>query len=256
MFIMVGAFGFIMAAIVRSVSDVPRRRPTSATGNAFLEMFRFTRRQPKVSIPYMLSIASMAMLMNAYISWFPTAMIRSHGLDERSVGLAFGPVFLVSGALGTLFGGLVIARSGLNVVDRVFKFMRMSACGLLPVVVIAPLSGSLVLDLALMGVALFLISSVIGLSSIPFQFIAPENLRAQAIALLSLVSALIGIGLGPLVVGVISDALSSAGHPLPVALALVGAIAVPLIIGLLSVVINAHRATRPPGSAVAAVNLR
>jgi MFS family permease len=241
LFIIIGSSGFIMAAITFFVPNIQRRRGSIVNKNAFWEILLFVRQHPRVTVPYMLSIASMTMLMNANISWFPAAMIRLHNLDEKSIGLAFGPVYLVSGALGTLAGGIFIARNDLNIVERIFKFMRATAFALLAVVIIAPLSGSLAIDLGLMGVAFFLISSVLGLSSIPFQFIAPVHLRAQSIALLSMFSALIGIGLGPLTVGVLSDALSSARHPLSVALALVGAIVVPKIIVLLNVVLNAYR---------------
>jgi MFS family permease len=241
LFIIIGSSGFLIAGIMFFVPNIQRRRGNIVNKNAFWEILRFVREHPRVTVPYMLAIAAMSMLMNAYISWFPAAMIRLHSLDEKSIGLAFGPVYLISGALGTLAGGIFIARNDLDVVERIFKFMRTAAIALLAVVIIAPLSGSLTFDLGLMGVAFFLISSVVGLSSIPFQFIAPGHLRAQSIALLSMFSALIGIGLGPLTVGVLSDALSSVPHPLSVALALVGAIVVPTIIALLTVVLNAYR---------------
>jgi MFS family permease len=252
MFLMVGAPGLILAAVVASIRDAERRRAPGGKGNPFSDMLLFVRGNPVVVSFYMLSIALVAMLLNSYIAWFPSSMIRSQGMDERAVGLAFGPVFLASGALGTLFGGLVIGRMQDKVVERTFKYMRMSMCILLPIAIVAPMLPLLSLELPAVGAALFLVSSILGLSSIPLQYIAPPHLRAQAIALISIFSALLGIGMGPVVVGMLSDVLPFKTHSLSWALAIVGTVVVPTVIVMMSVVIRAHRSrVRHEAAAVA-----
>ena len=54
---------------------------------------------------------------------------------------------------------------------------------------------------------------VTSLSSLTFQYVTPRHLRAQAIGLISMVSALFGTGLGPVLAGVLSDHLTSARQP-------------------------------------------
>ena len=56
----------------------------------------------------------------------------------------------------------------------------------------------------------------------PFLLLVPTHIRAQAVAFLALVTALVGTGLGPMLVGMLSDALAFTKHPLPFALACVG----------------------------------
>src|SRR5690606_7960783 len=94
--------------------------------------------------------------------------------------------------------------------------------------------------LALIAIAIFVTSSVTGLSSLPLQFVAPSHLRAQAIAVLGLVSALLGTGLGPVLVGLLSDSFQFAPQPLSLALAVVGAMAVAGACSMLSYVSRRH----------------
>jgi MFS family permease len=95
-----------------------------------------------------------------------------------------------------------------------------------------------------MGAALFMISSVTSLSSLPFQYITPRHLRAQAIALMAMVAALFGTGLGPVIAGVVSDRLSGVRYPLSVALAGIGAVCIPVVILMILVVSREHARRR------------
>jgi hypothetical protein len=66
---------------------------------------------------------------------------------------------------------------------------------------------SLLLMLAPMITCVFYVAPALALA----QNLAPVNVRATAVALLLLAFNIIGLGLGPLAVGVASDALSGAG---------------------------------------------
>jgi hypothetical protein len=100
------------------------------------------------------------------------------------------------------------------------------------------------LQIVLAGASVFCTSALLAMASLPFQFTAPLPSRAQAIAVQGVVASLIGTGLGPLLVGLASDALRSAAAPLALALALVGGIAAPLVALLLTIALRAHRVRR------------
>jgi MFS family permease len=85
---------------------------------------------------------------------------------------------------------------------------------------------------------------VTSLSSLPFQYVTPPHLRAQAIGLLSMVAALFGTGLGPVLAGILSDRLTFAAQPLSLALSLIGGIIVPLIVLMLLFLSRHHRKVR------------
>jgi hypothetical protein len=173
----------------------------------------------------MLTMAMLVILLNANVSWMPAVLMRAHHVDARTVGLLFGPVFLVFGIIGTLAAGAIIGRSKESVVNRTFRFMRWCVLIALPAAALGPLAPSLWLKLPLVAVTLLCTSSGLALSSLPLLIIAPSEVRAQALAVLALVTALVGTGLGPLLVGVLSDLLRGANQPLSVALAIVGATA-------------------------------
>lgn len=232
-FILLGAPGLLVAAALLLITDprrgrgpLPRENRTNLPG--------FLRREWRFVGPYILAIALTSMLLSTYVSWLPAAMIRAHKVDELSVGVMFGPVFFLAGAAGTLIAGIIVSRgSSRDPVGFTLRFMRTSIAILWPIAIAGPLMPNLTLELVLMGLALFLISSVIGMSTLPLQFVAPKHLRAQAIAFLGMIAALIGTGFGPLIAGVLSDHLTFSAQPLSMALSLIAAVSAPLSVLML-----------------------
>ncbi|MBP7337121.1 MFS transporter, partial [Niveispirillum sp.] len=232
-FILTGAPGLLAAAALLLIAD-PRRGNAAVRAQAGPNLASFLRQEWRFVSLYILSVALTSMLLSTYISWLPAAMMRAHGLNEQSVGLLFGPIYFLAGAAGTLVAGMVVSRgSGNDPVGFTLRFMRISVTILLPVAIAGPQMPMLALELPLMGLAIFLISSVIGLSSLPLQYVVPRHLRAQAIAFMGMVSAMIGTGIGPLAAGVLSDRLGFTAQPLSMALSLIAALSLPLVFVML-----------------------
>jgi MFS family permease len=237
-FMMVGAPGLIAAALVLFIAEPAPDRAKAGGSNGFSELFVFLRKNWIANAAYFLAIALMSLLLNAYVSWLPAALMRAQQLDAKTIGMLFGPIFLIAGSAGTLVAGLFIGRHADDVVGRTFRLMRACVCIATPAALIGPLLHPLWAQLAVLTVAIFCISAVLGLSSLPLQFLAPKHLRAQSIAFLGLVAALVGTGLGPLLVGLLSDLLVSAEHPLSMSLTIVGTGAALLAGALLHIVLQ------------------
>lgn len=242
-FLLVGAPGLIVAALLLLIRD---RRPQAASSQSgFGELLVFFRTQWRVVGTYGMAIAFTMTLLSSYVTWLPAALMRAHDIDEATVGALFGPIYLVAGASGTLLAGLTVTlKGGSDPVRFVLRYMCIMTALLWPVGAFGLLTGSLWVELGLMGVALFLISSVSSLSSLPFQYLTPRHLRAQAIAVLGMVSALFGTGLGPILAGVMSDSLSFVDKPLSMALGIIAAVVAPLVLILLNITLRQHRSTR------------
>jgi MFS family permease len=151
----------------------------------------------------------------------------------------------VSGTSGTLLAGfIVMMRAGSNPVRTVLLYMLIVLALLWPLATFGLLSSSLTAEITMMGMALFLISSVTSLSSLTYQYITPRHLRAQAMALMAMLTGLIGTGLGPVLAGFLSDYLTASQYPLSTALALIGAVCVPLAFLLLFLVLREHQRRR------------
>jgi MFS family permease len=241
-FLLVGLPGLVVTALLLLIADRPSRASSSLGGFA---VFAFYRREWRFAVVYSLTMGLVMTLMSGYVTWLPAALMRSNGIDERTLGSLFGPIYLIAGSIGTLSAGLIIMyRGGANPVRAVLRHMCTVLVALWPIASFGLFASPLWLQLSLMGFALFLISSVTSLSSLTFQYVTPRHLRAQAIGLLSMVSALFGTGLGPVLAGVLSDHLTQARQPLSMSLSLIGGITVPMILVMLLFVSRHHRATR------------
>jgi MFS family permease len=245
-FVLVGAPGLIAAGLVLLLAEPRPNRQNATEEKRFAELFRFLRTNWRFNTYYMLTQAMLVILLNANVSWMPAVLMRAHHVDARAVGLLFGPVFLICGIVGTLAAGFFIGRSALKVIERTFRFMRWGVCIALPATALGPLVPSLWLQIPLISLTILCTSAVMALSSLPFLLIAPIHLRAQAIGFLALVSALVGTGLGPLLVGVLSDRLPFASHPLSLALSIVGSAAATFAALMLHSLVNRIGQTEMP----------
>ena len=153
-------------------------------------------------------------------AWAPSFLIRVHQLSLVEAGLLLGIAGVVSGLSGAIVGGILCDR--MTVKDKrwqlwlpaigAFLSVPFQAAFLLwpeqsqwligdfhvPVAIIFMLAGG------------FFASFWIGPTYAAVQNFTPSHLRTQASAMLLLVLNLIGMGLGPLLIGILSDSLASA----------------------------------------------
>ena len=141
--------------------------------------------------------------------WQASFFIRSYGMKIEQLGLYFSFVYGLGSLLGNYAGGYLASRyapsnerlqlRALAVVNVLFG--ALSAC--------VYLSRDLYISLALLGLAVAGGTLHYGPMFATTQTVVPERMRATSIALIYLFSNLVGGGLGPLVVGALSDVL----HP-------------------------------------------
>ncbi|WP_197277117.1 spinster family MFS transporter [Sphingomonas profundi] len=151
------------------------------------------------------SLANLALY--TLLTWAPSLALRTYGLSTGTVGVVMG-----------LLGGGVTALSILAtgwVSDRLFRInpaapLYMVAAGmlimavLLPVCLFAPGFGLFVATFAICyGVG----ASYSAPSIAAVQSVVPPDLRAMSSALIFMLGTLAGLGVGPLMVGAISDML-------------------------------------------------
>ncbi len=156
-------------------------------------------------------------------TWFPSFLIRVHGLSLTEAGLILGVVGTLGALIGAVSGGILCDKLASR--DARWQ-LRLPAVGaglsviFLGLFILWPESqfwqlGDFKVPYAV--VFLFLggiVSSFwIGPTYAAVQTLTAEHLRSQASALLLLLLNLIGLGLGPLVVGALSDLLiADFGH--------------------------------------------
>jgi predicted MFS family arabinose efflux permease len=150
--------------------------------------------------------ACFAVAFSAFAIWGPAFFHRVHHLDLPSTGLTLGTAYAAAGILGALSGGWIIARLAAGAaawsaaVPTVACFM---GCPCLVLFAFAP-NVTLALIGALGGFTC--LNACIGPILSVYQIVAPAQVRAQIAALHTLVAG-VGLGLGPLLVGIINDGL-------------------------------------------------
>jgi len=150
-------------------------------------------------------------------TWFPSFLIRVHGLTLIEAGLILGVVGTFGALIGAIFGGILCDRLASR--DARWQLRLPSVGAGLSVIFLGlfllwPESQQWQLGeyrVPYAVVFLFLggvVSSFwIGPTYAAIQTLTPDHLRSQASALLMLLLNLIGLGLGPVVVGALSDLL-------------------------------------------------
>lgn len=156
-------------------------------------------------------------------TWLPALLERSYGVGPAAAGMMLGPLFGIAGAVGTLFGGWAAQALSKRDVRWVLWLPALAAALCVPLVVAAFLSHVLYATVGLYAAAYCLSFIYMGPIFATVQTLVAPNGRATATAWMMFCVNLIGIGLGPQLVGVLSDLFNASGsaEPLRYALAVV-----------------------------------
>lgn len=141
--------------------------------------------------------------------WQPAFFMRSFGLQSGEVGTWLALVLGAGSLISIYAGGMLASRYAANNERLQFRLMAVSYVGFGITHALAYLSPYAQLAFVLLGVGSF-VNAVSGPLLASIQTLAPARTRAVSYAIFLLFSSLIGMGLGPLAVGLLSDAL----HPL------------------------------------------
>jgi MFS family permease len=142
------------------------------------------------------------------LNWAPSFLSRVHGMEKGEIGVALGLIFGLGGGVGTFIGGWLTDRFGKSDKPWYLKIPGYAALVAIPFVIGALFLGDASLSLICLGLVNLLYSMYLGPSITVVHSLVPASMRALSSAILFLVLNLIGLGFGPLVVGMVSDLLA------------------------------------------------
>lgn len=225
-FLVVGVPGILLGVLAFFTLPEPRRSadkkieivPSPGLRDTLREL-----RRNRTYIRMIVAMSAMAFVTYGHYAFLGSFFLRNHesGLAEFSqqldnqfglslgpvgfMGLALGLVLGIFGAAGTWLGGQLTDR-GVRTDVRAYATIPAVAAVLLPVAMVAPLIVSDVLvALLLLCIPMVLQSIYYGPIFASVQSLVEPRTRATAAAILLFFANLIGLGLGPLSVGLLSD---------------------------------------------------
>jgi predicted MFS family arabinose efflux permease len=138
--------------------------------------------------------------------WTAIYFMRSHGLSATQVGLWGGLVLGLSGLFGTWAGGWLADRFGKHDRRHMLSAPALGMVVAAPILFMAYSASSWVAAMALLCIPTFLNSLYYGPTYAAAQLLVRPQARAMATAVMVFAQNLIGLGLGPLFFGMMSDA--------------------------------------------------
>lgn len=144
------------------------------------------------------------------LQWKPAFFIRSFGLETGELGTWFAVIYGVGGLVGTYWGGELATRRAKNDERLQLKVMALAYASVGLISTFIYLASNHYVAFGIMGIATMGIAAANGPLFAIIQTIVPPRMRAISIAILYLFANLIGMGLGPLAAGALSDALQPA----------------------------------------------
>lgn len=155
-----------------------------------------------------ISFSIMGFFSHGIVEWQPTYLVRTFHVATDELGVWLTLIYGVGGTVGTYVGGVLASRYAarnetfqLRATAAVYAFNALLMMGFF-------LCRDMRVAIAINTVGVVVASLVSGPLFGTIQTVVPERMRAMSITLLYLLGNLIGMGLGPLATGALSDALA------------------------------------------------
>jgi MFS family permease len=142
--------------------------------------------------------------------WSPAFLMRTHGIQTGELGSWFAFIFGVGGSLGAYLGGVWAARYAPRDERLQLRAMAVSLGFIIPLYLGIYLLPNIYAAFGLMMIGAVVYCAMFGPLFAMIQGVVAPQMRAMSVAVVLLFANLIGMGLGPLAVGIISDALRPA----------------------------------------------
>lgn len=212
-FFIVGIAGVVIAPIFRlTIKEPPRggfdRQQQDTTPPSLKTILRTLSRKPSF---WLVSVGASCSSMMGYglFFWLPSFFVRSFEMTLLNASLFYGAVLLIGGLAGIWAGGWLGDRFGQMKYSRYVNIPALAFITAVPFYMLAILSPTLTLTFFVLLVPTALGLAWLGPVISVIQHLVPPNMRATASAIFLFINNLIGIGIGTLAIGALSDALQA-----------------------------------------------
>jgi MFS family permease len=206
-FYVLGIAGLIFSVALLFVREPARQGvPAGHVPVPFGDVVAYLWRNRRAVLCHNLGFAMIAFCSYGAASWIPSFYIRTYGWAAGTVGIVYGLVVMVFGTAGIVWGGRLadrwLARGRTDAALRV-GIWACAGCGLGSLVYLTMPSAELA-TIALVPVV-FALGMPFGAAPSAIQELVPARMRGQATAIYLFVVNLVGLGVGPTAVALVTD---------------------------------------------------
>lgn len=211
-FISVGLPGLLMSVLMITVREPQRRERIAVQASAgksaisFTEVLRFLASRWRLYGSHFVGLSVVAILTYGFLAWVPQLFVRTWGWSIAEIGVTYGIVTLVSGALSVLLVSKLAQRFADRGRTDVYMRVALWSC-MLGVIgaLLVPLAPSAWLSvLALVPISVGTIAAT-GAGLTGLMVVTPNEMRAQASAAYYFVVNLLGLIIGPTGIALVTD---------------------------------------------------
>jgi MFS family permease len=206
-FFVVGLPGLLLAPIFLWTVREPVRRGSRHNASPPLrEVVAYFRQNAATLSLHGLGFSLLAFSSYGTAAWVPTLFLRVHGWSAGEFGLPYGLIVFVFGSLGIFSGGVLADR----LLSRGKRDAKMwvpwfAAWAWFPFGLVYPLLDNPYWAMTLMVGAAFFTAMPNGMAPAAIQEVMPNRMRGQASAIYLFINNLIGLGVGPVALGWMTD---------------------------------------------------
>jgi MFS family permease len=206
-FVAVGAPGLVLALVVMLTLREPVRQQSRVQIPSFADVLRHLGTSPAFLL-LTAGSALVSMVGYALSLFLVPLLVRRYGLELKVAGGVFALTYSLATAIGMVSGGLIADRLGRRSVRWFGWGSAIALCVALPLIIAAVLQDDWHRLMGLLFVASMCLYAFLPAIMTVTQRLVPPDMRASAAALHAFGQTVIGLGLGSVVVGASSDALT------------------------------------------------
>ena len=204
-FLVLGVVGAMFSLVLLAIREPSRKGVGAGVAVPLKDVGTYLLSIRKAVFCHNFGFACLSFASYGASAWVPTFFIRTHGLTPGEVGIYYGSMVMVAGSLGIVFGGRLsdyLSRKG-------YKDSNMRV-GLLAAVLALLCNVVYLIDyMTLLWVVMFFnvftVAMPFGVAPAAIQDVMPNSMRGQASAIYLFVITLIGLGIGPTAVALVTD---------------------------------------------------
>jgi MFS family permease len=233
-FFLVGLPGLAIALLMMTVREPFRRglsQAQQASSVRFRDAFAFVFTHGRTFVPLFAGLSLYALVMYGQMTWIPTFFARTYGMAPATAGFYYGIILAVSGAAGLILGGVLADywfSKGKK--DGHVLTILVAIVGSAPFLIFGPQMPTPLLAFVCIFIGQLISAMYAGVAGASLQIITPNRYRGQVIALYFFTANMIGFGIGPTAVAMITDFGFADDGALQHSLSLVATIILPIAI--------------------------